>query len=365
MSAKNSTSLLAFSLLIGAVLACSNPLARYTKQYHCQIAGESEPRNAAEYVERARVHSFEKGEHECALGACAEGIRLAPKQALGYLCRATVYQTQKQYDQALSDYREALRLEPDNITAYLNRGDLYAAKGELEQATEDFNTAIKLAPNDGSFVSANVYSKRADFYKKQKDFDHALNDYNEAIKRYPSFAWFYSNRGDVYLEKGDYPRAVDDYREAMKRGDEKDKTYFKSSLAEAYRKSNHPELADRLMSMSEPPDLPPRVGEGSPPSSKPTPLRAPISGGVLNGKAISLPKPPYPPIARAAHASGTVVVQVTVDENGNVISASAISGHPLLQAAAVVAARAAKFSPTMLSGQPVKVTGILQYNFEP
>jgi TonB family protein len=88
-----------------------------------------------------------------------------------------------------------------------------------------------------------------------------------------------------------------------------------------------------------------------------------ISGGVLNDKAISLPKPPYPPIARAAKASGTVVVQVTVDENGNVISSRAVSGHPLLQAGAVAAARSAKFSPTRLSGQPVKVTGVITYNF--
>jgi periplasmic protein TonB len=99
-----------------------------------------------------------------------------------------------------------------------------------------------------------------------------------------------------------------------------------------------------------------------PPEEKPKP-RAPISGGVLNGKAISLPKPAYPPIARAAHASGTVVVQVLIDENGSVVSASAVSGHPLLTQAAVNAARQARFSPTKLSGQPVKVTGVIQYNF--
>ena len=103
--------------------------------------------------------------------------------------------------------------------------------------------------------------------------------------------------------------------------------------------------------------------EPPPPEVKPTPPRAPISGGVLNGKAVNLPKPAYPPIARAARASGTVVVQVLIDENGNVVSAHAVSGHPLLQAAAVGAARSAKFSPTKLSGQPVKVTGVIQYNF--
>ena len=100
-----------------------------------------------------------------------------------------------------------------------------------------------------------------------------------------------------------------------------------------------------------------------PPPPAPTPPRAPISGGVLNGKAISLPKPAYPAIARQAHASGTVVVQVTIDENGNVISARPVSGHPLLTAVAVNAARGARFSPTKLSGQPVKVTGVITYNF--
>ena len=100
-----------------------------------------------------------------------------------------------------------------------------------------------------------------------------------------------------------------------------------------------------------------------PPAATPTPPRAPISGGVLNGKAISLPKPQYPAIAKAAHAAGTVTVQVLIDENGTVVSAKAISGHPLLQAVAVAAARQARFSPTKLSGQPVKVSGMIQYNF--
>lgn len=102
--------------------------------------------------------------------------------------------------------------------------------------------------------------------------------------------------------------------------------------------------------------------EPPPPPPKPTP-HAPISGGVLNGKAVRLVQPPYPPIARSAHAAGQVVVQVLIDENGNVVAAHATSGHPLLQAAAVSAARSSKFTPTKLSGQPVKVNGVIIYNF--
>jgi TonB family protein len=88
-----------------------------------------------------------------------------------------------------------------------------------------------------------------------------------------------------------------------------------------------------------------------------------VAGGILNGKAVSKPQPAYPPIAKAAGASGTVTVQILVDEEGNVVSASAVSGHPLLQQAAVAAAREAKFSPTRLSGQPVRVSGVVTYNF--
>ncbi len=93
------------------------------------------------------------------------------------------------------------------------------------------------------------------------------------------------------------------------------------------------------------------------------PKSAPITGWVLNGRALSLPHPDYPPLARAAHASGTVVVQVTIDESGAVIAAHAVSGHPLLQPASVAAAKRARFSPTKLCGEPVRVTGIITYNF--
>lgn len=90
-----------------------------------------------------------------------------------------------------------------------------------------------------------------------------------------------------------------------------------------------------------------------------------ISGGVLNGKAMSLPKPPYPPAARAVRASGAVSVQILIYEDGNVFSAAAASGHPLLRAAARTAACGAVFSPTYLEGNPVKVSGVITYNFVP
>ena len=95
----------------------------------------------------------------------------------------------------------------------------------------------------------------------------------------------------------------------------------------------------------------------------PRPLLKPVSGGVLNGRALSLPTPVYPDVARRMRTEGVVQVEVVVDENGKVVSARALSGPGMLRDAAVKAASLAHFSPTKLSGLPVKVTGLINYNF--
>jgi protein TonB len=100
-----------------------------------------------------------------------------------------------------------------------------------------------------------------------------------------------------------------------------------------------------------------------PPSPGPKPILKPVSGGVLNGTALNLPAPTYPDLARRMRVSGTVSVDVVVDETGKIISAQANSGPLSLRDAAVQAALRARFSPTKLSGQPVKVSGIINYKF--
>lgn len=100
----------------------------------------------------------------------------------------------------------------------------------------------------------------------------------------------------------------------------------------------------------------------APADAKPqSPKHGPVSAGVLNSKALSMPSPAHP--AEAKDVEGVVVVQVSIDEQGNVTDARAVSGPAPLQDASVKAAFQAKFSPTLLSGEPVKVTGVLVYNF--
>ena len=102
-----------------------------------------------------------------------------------------------------------------------------------------------------------------------------------------------------------------------------------------------------------------------PPARKPEPQRIPpvVTRGVVNGQASYLPKPNYPPAALAVRVQGKVDVQVLIDESGKVVSAKAVSGNALLRSAAENAARSARFTPTTLSDIPVKVTGVIVYNF--
>ncbi len=78
---------------------------------------------------------------------------------------------------------------------------------------------------------------------------------------------------------------------------------------------------------------------------------------------ISMPAPAYPIIAKQVKAQGPVNVQILVNEQGKVISAQALSGNPMLLAAAKEAAMRARFTPTLLNGTPVKVQGTIIYNF--
>ncbi len=122
--------------------------------------------------------------------------------------------------------------------------------------------------------------------------------------------------------------------------------------------ANNADLAVAKPAVDEQPPPPPPV------KLMPKPLMRPISGGILNGVALSLPAPSYPDVAKRARAGGIVAIEVVIDEQGKVISARAVSGSSLLQQAALQAARQARFAPTKLSGQPVKVSGVINYNFK-
>ncbi|HEY8226992.1 MAG TPA: energy transducer TonB [Pyrinomonadaceae bacterium] len=111
--------------------------------------------------------------------------------------------------------------------------------------------------------------------------------------------------------------------------------------------------------------VPPTVvlADDPPPPPQPPKDRVVKISKILNSQAISLPKPKYPQMAIAIHLQGVVNVQVLIDETGRVVSAKAVNGHPIFIPEATRAALQAKFSPTIIGDQPVKVSGVISYNF--
>lgn len=108
------------------------------------------------------------------------------------------------------------------------------------------------------------------------------------------------------------------------------------------------------------------ITEDPPPARTPTPAPEKKTlkvTSLLNGQAKRLPSPPYPEMAKRAGAQGVVTVQILIDEKGRVLSARAVGGNPLLRIASEQAAMQALFSPTVLNGEPVKVSGTITFNF--
>lgn len=320
---KNLSLLLFASLLLSfSGLACKNPIASYTKQYSCTIAGLPEPANANEYVDRGYKHyednDYKNDPGDCALGACAEAIRLDPQNADAYYCRAMMLRDKGERDKALADINEAIRLKSDKAQYYWMRGSLYGEKDMYEKGLEDLNRQIELEGHEAKHYD---YNRRGDFYYELGKFEEALKDYTKAIELKPDYQYHYSDRANAYEKLG------------------------KNDLAEADKlKASELELAGKAR---------------DPTSGITTGDSRTVPGGVLNEKAITLPQPPYPPVARAVRASGSVTVNIEVDTKGNVVKAVAASGHPLLKAAAVAAARQAKFKPG-----PAPISGSLVYEFK-
>jgi TonB family protein len=178
-------------------------------------------------------------------------------------------------------------------------------------------------------------------------YEDAVAAYQEALAIYPQYVEAQVNLGDAYRELKRYDEAIAAFKRAIA---------LKPTDGDAFNG-----LGDTYEAMGRAADAAQARARADANFARANPNF--VQGGVMAGKAISKPAPSYPTAARLARISGQVQVKVLVDENGDVIRAEAVSGHPLLQTAAVQAALATKFTPTTLSGRPVKVTGVITYNF--
>lgn len=233
--------------------------------------------------------------------------------------------------------------------AYTAKGVEYYQAGQYKKAIEAFKRAINLDPN-----AAEAHYHLGDAYFISNQPKEAVKSYKHAIELKPDYLIVYNNMGTAYHRLGDFKAAVDAYKVALRLAP--DYTQARYGLGIAYLELKETENAleqHKLLSKLDP--------ERADKLFKYIDDQRSLK--VLNGQALSKPAPLYPPIAKAAHASGVVPVWIVVDETGKVVQASAVSGHPLLRSAAVTAAYEARFTPTTVNGQPVKVTGLITYAF--
>jgi TonB family protein len=195
-------------------------------------------------------------------------------------------------------------------------------------------------------------------YRELARTDDAVKSFKEALRLKPSFAEAHQNLAIFHLYQSQYAEGIENLRAAIRikpdlalahkllglaylAVDSRDKALEEYSLL----KSLDLEMSNFLYSAIQRPEK--------------------FTFGVVPGKLISTPTPEYSPAARKAHLSGRVTVVVEIDEDGRVTSARASNGPPELARAAEAAALKARFVPTKLSGTPVKVKGVINYNFGP
>ena len=121
----------------------------------------------------------------------------------------------KDWDKAIAAFRKAAQLEghyaPNLASALQQRATIYVSQKKFQEAIADYSEALKIKSDD-----PNVYERRAYAEMQLKDYDKALHDYNEAIKHSPEEAKYYQVRALIYQNKGDFKAALADTEKTLK-----------------------------------------------------------------------------------------------------------------------------------------------------
>ena len=238
---------------------------------------------------------------------------------------------------------------PPDFTFYQKRAVGYIVKGEYDLAVADYSKVIELKPDDTS-----TYLNRGLAFYNKKSYDLAIADYNKVIELNPKEATAYLNRGESHEKMGNLQKAISDYQKAT----ELDAS---NELAKAYLQRLQAEQAKLTPPTTTPQNT---ANKETPAKIEPPKTTQNVELGQLNALAVNLVMPAYPEIARKTNVKGTVTVQITLDEEGKVVSAKATEGPSMLRSTAEDAARKSKFKPAMVGDKAIKATGFIVYNFK-
>ena len=238
---------------------------------------------------------------------------------------------------------------PD-FSFYQKRADENIGKGEYDLAIVDYNKALELNPK-----SVPAYFNRGRAFYFKREFASAVESYTKVIELTPEDSVVYYNRGVAYEKMGDNLKAIEDYKKAVELDENNE------PAKENLKKIREAEQAKK---QTLPPPAEPKPAEPAPATQTNDTPTVFNYGRIDASQAVKMAMPFYPPMAKNMNAEGQVVVEVEIDEEGNVTSAKAISGHSLLRNSAEDAARKSKFKPAMLNGKAIKATGQIIYNFK-
>jgi len=277
---------------------------------------------------------------------------------------------QQKFDEALPLAKRALQIrekllpptDPLVVTSLTYLGDVYVAKGDDYSAKKIFERLLPIAEERTDMTLAFTLDRLAVLYRREGSMSKAENMFQRALAvREKAFgpedvqvAGSVLALAQFYRFRKDYARALPSYKRALT-------IYGKANVNAA--KLEHAIVGFHCLAYeSKNQDVYKELEETRKQFSLSAAMAEPPQ--IINGKALSLGRPSYPQGARDRQLSGTVYVLVEIDETGKVISARDMcQGPPYLSESAVDAAFKSRFTPTKLSGMPVKVKGVITYNF--
>lgn len=246
--------------------------------------------------------------------------------------------------------------KPPDYTFYQNRANANFVMGEYDAAIADYNKAIELNAKEPT-----IYFSRGLAHFNNKSFTPAIADFGKVIELDPDEAMAYFKRGSALEKVGNFEKALTDYQKAVEL--DPDNEPAKTALQKLQTALPKPapittNTADVQKKEPVPQNNPVNaVAETSKPNE-------PANFGALNRFATRLAMPVYPAIERQRSTEGLVTVEITLDEEGKVVFAKAVSGPKGLRQSAEDAVRKSKFKPVIVADKAVKATGFINFNFK-
>jgi TonB family protein len=227
---------------------------------------------------------------------------------------------------------------PPDFSFYQTRADQNAGKGEFTLALADYNKTLEMKPDN-----AVAYLGRGRTHYNLKSYDLSVRDYDKALELNPKDSAAFLNRGVSYEKLGETRKAAADYQKAVDLDPANDTA--KASLKRLQDVIAAAEAAEAAKNAPPPP--PPFINLGI----------------ISAANATKMVTPVYSVIAQRSQAEGKVVVDLELDENGDVTYAKASSGHQLLKQSAEDAAKHSKFKPALFNNKPIKAKAQIVFNF--